>query len=68
MTSRSGGSDAASLMPRRLGAPLGDLGGELERRDEARRIGACLAGDVERGAVIGRGAHDRQAERDIDAA
>ena len=25
------------------------------------------AGDVEGGAVIGRGAHDRQAQRDVDA-
>ena len=30
------------------------------------RIGAAGAGDVEGGAVIGRGAHERQAERDVD--
>ena len=28
----------------------------------------ALAGDVERGAVVGRGAHERQAQRDVDAA
>ena len=39
---------------------------ELQRRDEARRIGLAGAGDVEGGAVIGRGAHERQAERDVD--
>ena len=39
---------------------------ELERRDQARRVGAPGAGDVERRAVIGRGAHERQAERDVD--
>ena len=39
---------------------------ELERGDEARRARAAGAGDVERGAVIRRGAHERQAERHID--
>ena len=39
-----------------------------ERGDQARRIGAAGAGDVERGAVVGRGAHEGQAERDVDAA
>ena len=37
------------------------------RGGEARRVGAAAAGDVERGAVIGAGAHERQAERDVDA-
>ena len=39
----------------------------FKRGDEARRIGDALAGDVERRAVIGRGAHEGQAERDVDA-
>ncbi len=69
ITSRSGGKRCriAHRVALARFAPLGDLGGELERRDEAGRIGDALAGDVERGAVIGRGAHERQAERDIDA-
>ena len=41
---------------------------EPQRRDQARRVGEPLAGDVEGRAVIGRGAHERQAERDVDAA
>ena len=39
---------------------------KLQRGDQACRIGASGAGDVEGGAVIGRGAHERQPERDID--
>ena len=39
---------------------------KLQRGDQARRIGAAGAGDVEGGAVVGRGAHERQAERDVD--
>ena len=39
---------------------------EPQRRDQARRAGAAGAGDVERGAVVGRGAHEGQAERDVD--
>src|SRR5262245_40426659 len=41
---------------------------KLERLEQAARIGLALAGEVERGAVIDRGAHERQAERDVDAA
>ena len=33
---------------------------------QARRIGAAGAGDVEGGAVIGRGADERQSQRDVD--
>ena len=33
---------------------------------EAARIGAAGAGEIERRAVIDRGAHERQAERDVD--
>ena len=42
--------------------------GEAQRGDEA--VGARLAGAGERegGAVVGRGAHERQAQRDVDAA
>ena len=39
-----------------------------QRRDEARRIGDSLAGDVEGRAMIGRGAHEGQAQRDVDGA
>ena len=39
---------------------------ELERRDEARRARAAGAGDVEGGAVVGRGAHEGQPERHVD--
>ena len=35
---------------------------------EAARVGAAAARELERRAVIGRGAHDRQAERHVDGA
>src|SRR5258708_17240769 len=35
---------------------------------KAARVGFSAAGDIQRGAVIGRGAHERQAERDVHAA
>ena len=41
---------------------------KLQRLDQAAGIGAAGAGDIEGGAVIGRGADERQAERDIDGA
>ena len=34
---------------------------------QAARVGDAAAGDVERGAVVGAGAHERQAERHVDA-
>ena len=40
--------------------------GEPQRRDQARRIGLAGAGDVECRAVIGRGADERQSQRDVD--
>ena len=40
----------------------------LQRGDQAGGIGLAGAGDVERGAVIGRGADEGQAEGDVDAA
>ena len=40
--------------------------GEPQRRREARRVGPAAAGDVERRAVVGRGADEGQAERDVD--
>ena len=58
-------AEAAAARPRR-GSSRQSVG-ELERRDEARRIGDPLSGDIERRAVIGGCAHERQAERDIDA-
>ena len=39
---------------------------EPQRRDQARRIGLAGAGNVEGGAVIRRGADERQSERDVD--
>ena len=54
--------------PARLGTAAPELGGELQRGDEAARAGLAGAGQREGGAVIGRGAHERQAERDVDAA
>src|SRR5512145_618820 len=41
--------------------------GKLERLDQAARVGAPGAGDVERGAVVDRGAHERQTERHVHA-
>src|SRR4026209_3043826 len=41
---------------------------EAHRLYDARVIGHAAAGDVERGAVIDRGANDRQSERDVDGA
>src|SRR5574341_234764 len=45
-----------------------ELDGKLQRLGKAARIGAPGAGEVERGAVIDGGAHERQAERDVHAA
>ena len=39
----------------------GQLGGEAHRLHHAAVVGDALAGDVERGAVVDRGADDRQA-------
>ena len=39
---------------------------ESSRLDQAARVGLAGAGDVERGTVIDRRAHVRQAERDVD--
>ncbi len=38
------------------------------RLDQAAGVGHALAGDVERGAVVHRGAQHRQPQRDVDAA
>ena len=71
MTSRSGGRSSAALIgaarqPAPASRPRGEPRRKLQRGDQARRIGLAGAGDVEGGAVIGRGAHERQAERDVD--
>ena len=73
ITSRSGGRSSTALMRSAAAAvrlPASAAGGKprrkLERGDQARRIGLAGAGDVEGGAVVGRGAHERQAERDVD--
>src|SRR6185295_6442249 len=47
---------------------LCEVDGKLHRLDEAGRVRFPLAGDVERGAVVDRSAHERQAERDVHAA
>ena len=47
---------------------LSDARAQEDRFDHARRIGDSLAGDVERGAVIGRRARERKAERDVHRA
>lgn len=44
----------------------GNLRRHLQRRHEARLIGYALAGNAEGGAMVGRGADEGQAERDID--
>jgi hypothetical protein len=52
-------------LPRRRCARHRD--GEIRPRRTGCRVGAAAAGQVERGAVIDRGADDGQAERDVDA-
>src|SRR5437660_4261385 len=44
-----------------------ELDRKLERLAQAAGIGAAAAGDVERGAVVNRGTHERQPERDVHA-
>ena len=74
ITSRNGGRpsegiahDAASRhRPRGAWRGPGEPRRQPQRGDQARRIGGAGAGDVEGGAVIRRGAHERQAERDVD--
>src|SRR3954451_25155461 len=44
-----------------------DLGGDADRFGHRTRIGDALAGDVEGRAVVDRGAHDGQPQRDADA-
>src|SRR5438105_4213975 len=42
-----------------------EVDGKLHRLDQAARVGASGAGEVERGAVVDRGAHEGQPERDV---
>jgi len=49
-------------------APSAEITGHDQRRDQARRVGAALAGDVVSRAVIGRGADERQSERHVHGA
>jgi hypothetical protein len=49
-------------------APRRHLGGEPQRRDQAVGPRDALPGDVEGGAVIGRGANKRQPQRHVDRA
>ncbi len=55
---RSARNDMGMLCP----AACGQVGGQLNRGDQAAWIGDALSGDVEGGAMVGRGAHDRQAK------
>ena len=64
MTSRSGSGGVAHRQAARCAALACGL---ADRRGHRARVGAVLPGDVERGAMVGRGADDRQAERDVDA-
>ena len=72
MTSRSGGrpSICAHLRcvasRRRQRVAGGKPRGERQRRDQADGSARAGAGDVEGRAVVGRGAHERQAERHVD--
>ena len=58
------GAHAAS----RVRSAVREAGGEPQRLDQAGGIGEPLAGDVEGGAVVGRGAHEGQAQRHVDRA
>ena len=51
---------------RRRSRAFGEPRRQSQRRNQACRVGGAGAGDVECGAVIRRGAHEGQAERDID--
>ena len=67
MVSRSGGRAATpSIVGARGRRAMSSA--MREGGDQAGRIGAAGAGDVERSAVVRRGAHEGQAERDVDAA
>src|SRR2546426_7969659 len=44
-----------------------ELDGKLHRLDQAARVGASGPGEIERGAVVDRGAHEREPERDVYA-
>src|SRR3546814_3416159 len=46
----------------------GDLVTEVDRRDQARRVRTAGPGDAERRAVVRRGAHEGQADRDVHRA
>ena len=54
-----------SLRRPRLAAA--QLPGHADRLDQAGGVGPAAAGDVERRAVVGAGAHQRQAQRDVHA-
>ena len=63
---RQASSRHAGRRERRLRGRRGEPRRQAKRGDQARRIGAAGAGDIEGGAVVGRGAHERQPERDVD--
>src|SRR6478735_10702906 len=77
ITSRKGGSVTVTASYRRCGdaggrsrcpgAILRAEGRELDGGDGRPGIGLVGAGDVECGAMIGGGAHDRQPERQVHA-
>src|SRR5882672_1125529 len=60
---RGAGARACGFAP-----ALHEIDRKLQCRAQAAGVGQAAAGQVERGAVIDRSAHNRQSERDIDAA
>jgi hypothetical protein len=71
--SRSGGSVSAHCVGLGgaglvvAGAAIGGAGSHADGRDHRAGFGQATAGNVERRAMIGRGAHDRQAQRRVHA-
>src|ERR1700751_503274 len=54
-------------MELRRARACGKAFGIFDRLDQAALVGDALAGDIEGGSVVDRGANNRQSERDVDA-
>ena len=70
MTSRSGGRSsiwAIMFAATSAGVAAASRAASLSAANRLDGSARARAGDIEGGAVIGRGAHERQAERDVDA-
>src|SRR5690606_12171735 len=67
ITSRRGGSGGASCTTDRLAPASGYLSGDVQRSRETGVTGDAGGRDIERGAMVGRGAHEGEADRDVDA-